>query len=263
MTALISENHHRLSLLRYIAADLTADERALFEERLLKDQDFSDAVAVHEQDLIDAYALGSLAPEETRSIQAWIEASPRRMQRVNMARAFLIRRPQKIRRKQYVTIVLAAAACILAAVGITLSLTSKPMRQNSKSVSSGTIAAVRNGISETSPGNAAKPEVILLVSERIRGQQQITTHQIHSAAPVQMQILLVGETARSGYSLTIHSLGEDKHVLPEYKDLNAESVGGQLYIKVDFSPGSLLPGTYRAFVSRGGDTLVSDFAVRW
>ena len=259
---MISENHHRLSLLRYIAADLTADERALFEERLLKDQDFSDAVAVHEQDLIDAYALGSLAPEETRSIQAWIEASPRRMQRVNMARAFLIRRPQKIRRKQYVTIMLAAAACILAAVGITLSLTSKSMRQNSKNVYSGTIAAVQNGMRDKSPGNTAKPEVILLVAERVRGQQQTTTHQLHRGASVQLQIILVGETARSGYLLRLHSLGKDKRVLSEYKDLNAESVDGQLYIKVDFSPDSLPSGTYRAFVSRGGDTLVSDFAVR-
>jgi hypothetical protein len=260
---LISEDHLRLSLLRYFAADLTADERTLFEERLLTDQDFSDAVAVHEQDLIDAYALGSLTAEEARSIQTWIEASPRRMQRVSMARAFLIRRPQKIRRKQYVTIMLAAAACILAAVGITLSLTSKSMRQNSKSVSSGTIAAVQSSMPDTSPGNAAKPEVILLVAERIRGQQQSTTHQLHRGVPVQLQIILAGETERSGYLLRLHSLGEDKHVLPEYKDLNAESVGGQLYIKVDFLPGSLPPGTYRAFVSKGGDTLVSDFAVRW
>ncbi len=260
---MISENHLRLSLLRYIAADLTADERAIFEERLLTDQDFSDAIAAYEQDLIDAYALGSLTAEEARSIPTWIEASPRRMQRVNMARAFLIRRPQKIRRKQYVTITLAAAACVLAAVGVTLSLTSKSMRQNSTIVSSGTMAAVQKGMPDTPPGNTAKPEVILLVAERTRGQQQITTHQLHSGAPVQLQILLAGETARSGYLLKIHFLGEDKHVLPEYKDLNAESVGGQLYIKVDLLPGSLSQGTYRAFVSRGGDTLVSDFSVRW
>ena len=259
---MISEDHLRLSVLRYLAAELTADERAFFDERLLTDQEFSNAVAVQEQDLIDAYALRSLAAEEARSIQAWLETSPRRMQRVCMARAFLVRRPQKIRRKQYVTIMLAAAACILAAVGITLSLTSKLIRQDSTIVSSGTIASVQNGRPQTSPDNAAKPEVILLVAERIRGQKQVTTHRLHGGAPVQLQIILVGETERSGYLLRIHSLGEDKHLFPEYKDLNAESVGGQLYIKVDFSPGSLPPGTYRAFVSRGGDTLVSDFAVR-
>jgi anti-sigma factor RsiW len=68
----------------------------------ITDQDFSDAVAVHEQDLIDAYALGSLTPEEARSIQTWIEASPRRMQRVGMARALLVRHPQKIRRNPWI-----------------------------------------------------------------------------------------------------------------------------------------------------------------
>ena len=259
---MISEDHLRRSVLRYLAADLTAEERALFEERLLTDQDFSNAVAVEEQDLIDDYALGALTQQETRSIQTWIEASPRRTERVSMARAFLVRRPQKLRRKQYVTIMLAAAACILAAVGIRLSLTSELIRQNSKIVSSGPIGSVQNGPPQTSPGNGAKPEVILLVAERTRGQQQITTHRLRSGAPVQLQIILVGETARSGYLLRIHSLGEDKRVLPEYKDLNAESVGGQLYIKVDFSPGSLPPGPYRAFVSRDGDTLVSDFAAR-
>ncbi len=226
------------------------------------DQEFSDAVEVAEQDLIDAYALGSLTPKEARSIQTWIEASPRRMQRVIMARALLIRWPQNIRRRKYATIMLVAAACILATVGITLGLTSKLTRQNSKGISSGMVAAVQNRTPGTSPVNSAKPQVILLVAERIRGQHQTTTHQLHSGVPVQLQIILVGETARSGYLLRIHSLSGDKHVFLECKDLNAEQVDGQSYIKVDFSPKSLPPGAYSVFVSRDGEMLVSDFAVR-
>ena len=259
---MISEDHLRLSLLRYFAADMTADERALFEERLLTDEEFSDAVAVQEQDLIDAYALGALTAEEMRSIQTWIESSPRRMQRVRMARAFLVKRPQKIRRKQYATIMLAAAACILAAVGITPSLISKLMRQNSERVSSGTIAAVQNGRPQTSPGNTAKPEVILLVADRIRGRQHITTYRVPPGVTVQVQVLLAGASASSDYTLQIVSHDAKPHIVLEQRRLRAQVKEGQPYIEGTFPPGSLPPANYRAFVSRGGDTLIADFAVR-
>jgi hypothetical protein len=259
---LISEDHVRLNLVRYLAADLTAEEHALFEERLLMDQDFSDAVAVHEQDLIDAYALRSLSPDEARSVQLWIEASPSRMQRVSMARALLVRRPQRIRKKQRIVIVLATAACILAAVGITLNLTSRSIRQNSKSPSSGTIVTPENGILPTSLGNATKPEVILLVAERIRGEQQITTYQISPNVPVQFQVLLAGESASSDYTLKLVSHDAKQHVLLERRNLKARVEGGQSYVEATFPPGSLPPGDYRALVGRRGSMFNLNFVVR-
>ncbi len=257
-----SEDHVRMNLVRYLAADLTAEERDLFEERLLTDQDFSDAVAVHEQDLIDAHALRSLPPDEALSVQLWIEASPNRMQRVRMARALLVGRHQRIRRKQRIAIVLATAACILVAIGITLNLTGKSMRQNSKSVSPGTIATLQRGVSQTPPGNATKPEVILLVAERIRGQQQITTYQIPPNVSVQFQVLLAGEPANSDYTLKIVSHDAKQHILLERRDLKAQVQRGQSYVEAIFPPGSLPPGDYYAFVSRNEDTLTSHFAVR-
>ena len=179
-----------------------------------------------------------------------------------MARALLVRQPQRIRRKQRIAIVLAIAACILTVVGITLNLTSKSMRQNSKSVPSGTIAALQKGVSQTSPGNATKPEVILLVAERIRGQQQATTYQISPSVPVQVQVLLDGDSASSEYTLTIVSHDAKPHIVLEQRRLRAQVKKRQPYIEGTFPPGSLPPGNYSAFVSRDGDTLISHFAVR-
>jgi hypothetical protein len=178
-----------------------------------------------------------------------------------MARALLIRRPQKVRRKKYAAIMLAAAACFAAAVGITLSMTGRLIRQRPSSASSGTIAAVKNPTPDKLAQNVAKPEVILLVAERTRGQQPAIPHQLHRGARAQLQIILVGETARSGYSLRISPLNGKKHASSEYKDLNAEQADGHIYLKVELPPNALAHGAYRVLVSKGGDTLVSDFAV--
>ena len=261
VVALISEDQIRASTLRYLTNRLLEDERAIFENQLLTDQDFSDAVAVQEQDFIDGYVLGSLNPEEVRFVHPWIEASPRLMQRVSMAKALLIRRPQRALRKQFVAVALAAAACVLVAIGVSLEMST---RSHPKEVASGTVAntsPLQDGATQPTD-NTGKPAVILLVAERIRGDQQITTYQVSRDVPVQLQVLLAGETARSGYTLKVESMTEKRHILLQQQDLEAQSVEGRLYIKSTFPPGSLPPGSYRILVHRGGETLVAQFAVK-
>ncbi len=69
---MIVENHLRLELLRYLTGEMSEDKRTAFASRLLGDQEFSDAVAMCEQDLIDAYASETLDQDQMRSIQPWI-----------------------------------------------------------------------------------------------------------------------------------------------------------------------------------------------
>lgn len=261
MAELISEDHIRAGVLRYLTNRLPEDERAIFENQLLTDHDFSDAVALQEQDLIDGYVLGSLNHEEARFVRSWIEASPRVMQRVRMAQALLVRRPQRFRRRQFVVGALAAAACVLVAIGVSLKVSTS---SHPKEVASGTVANTspqqNRAIQPTD--ESGKPAVILLVAERIRGDQQFPSYHVGRDAAVQLQILLAGETARSGYALKVESVTGKRHILLEQQDLEAQSVEGRLYIKGTFPPGSFPPGTYRTLVRRGGETLIAHFAVR-
>jgi hypothetical protein len=261
----ILENDLRPVLLRYITGGLSELKRSAFEERLLTDQEFSDDAAVCEQELIDAYALRQLNDGDMESLRPWIESSPGRMQRVKMARALLLPRPQRMRSRQRITVLLAAAACVLAAV--TLLFVHRTTQKESTSISqtSATNAKpfqVASGPSVASPVET-KPDVILLAVERIRGEQQTASYQVHRDAPVQLQIMLGGETARSGYGLQVVSQEGKRHILLEKKDLEAQSLNGQLYLSVTLPPGSLPPATYTASVSRSGETLVSHFTLKW
>ena len=261
---MIFEDNLRLSLLRYVTGGLAEDERALFEERLLTDQDFSDAAAVCEQELIDAYALKLLSTEETNSVRSWIESSTNRIRRVDMARALLVARPRTIRRKRYIAFVL-TAACLLVIVGITLKLKNGPMPKNSAAVSSGKgadVSSLQSGTSQFVPGKTEKPEVILLVAERIRGQQKVSTYKIRPHAPVRVQIVLNGEKAKSGYSLKVVSVDLKQQIVLEQTGLKSRLIDGQCYIQTEFPPASLPPSTYDAVVRSGEDTFTARFTVK-
>lgn len=258
----ISESDLRSALLRYISGRSTESERAEFEERLLTDQEFSDDAAVCEQELIDAYALQQLSVDDMEGLRGWIESSPDRMQRVKMARALLLTPPRKFRIQRRIAFVLAAAACLLLAV--TLRLTQRVTQKNSTLVSQ-TSATNTQPVpmpAATVPG-AIKPDVILLAVERVRGEQQIASYEVHRSAPVQLQIMLGGETARTGYKLQVVPLEGPSQILLEKTNLQAQSMNGQLYLNVTLPPGYLPPATYSASVSRRGETLVSHFTLKW
>ena len=258
---MIVEDHLCLELRRYLTGEMSDQERTAFESRLLDDQEFSDAIAVCEQDIIDAYALGTLAENRTRSIQPWIELAPGRVQRVHTARALLVRRRQKIRLKQRMAVILALAACISIAVGVTLNQTRK---SNSKAVRSEKIAATVPSpeLAASRAPNLGKPDVILVVAERIRGEQPITTYQIHRDVPVRLQILLMGEAVHTAYATTVIRAEKQRVVFGE-SGLKAQEKDGQPYLEVSLPAGSLPPATYNIVVTGGGEALSSRFAVRW
>lgn len=250
----------RASFLQYITGRLPEPDRTRFEELLLEDQDFSDAAAACEQELIDNYVLHRLDEEDARAIGLWIEASPERVERVTMARALLQATPQT-RRKKKTNIALAAAASLL--VAATLYLVNTKMLRHEQSTTQ--LSAANTAPQNPAPPAAAttKPDIVLIAAERTRGEQKTATYQVHRENPIQLQVVLPGETAHSGYQLRIASLADQSKTLLQQNDLEAQLISGQLYLTVTLPPGSLPPATYTASISRHGDTLVSTFTLKW
>jgi anti-sigma-K factor RskA len=255
-----SPDHLRASFLRYITGRLPEPDKTRFEERLLEDQDFSDTAAACEQELIDNYALRRLDAEETRAVGLWIEASPERVARVTMARALLQAAPQRGQQKKKTSITLAAAASLLAAATLYLVNSKMSHHQPQTTQLSASNTAPQD---QTAAAATTKPDIVLIAAERTRGEQKTATYQIHRESPIQLQVLLPGETSHSGYQLRIVSLTDPSKTLLEQNELEAQSLAGQLYLTATLPPGSLPPATYTASVSRQRDTLISTFALKW
>jgi hypothetical protein len=255
----ISPEDLRASFLAYITGRLPDSDRARFEEQLVQDQDFSDAAALCEQDLIDAYALRRLPPEETRAVGLWIEASPDRVERVTFARALLQTTPRGSRRRQ-IDIVLAVAACLLVAATL-LQMSARLLHRREQTTQ---LAANSTPLQNKIPTAATtKPDIILIAAERTRGEQTITTYPVHRDSPVELQIVLPGETARPGYQVRLATSADPTKILLEQSNLESQSMAGQIYLTVTLPPGSLPPATYTAFVTRQDNTLLSTFTVKW
>jgi len=252
----------RARFLQYITGRLPEPDRTRFEEQLLENQDFSDAAAVCEQELIDNFALHRLDEEATRAVGLWIEASPKRVERVTIARALLQATPPRDqRRKKRTNITLAAAASLLVAATLYLVNTRMLHHQQPATPLSAANSAPQN---QTPPLIAtAKPNIVLIVAERTRGEQKTATYQVHRESSIQLQVVLPGETGHSGYQLRIASLAAPGKTLLQQDNLEAQSMAGQLYLTVTLPPGFLPPATYNASISRESDILVSTFTLKW
>jgi anti-sigma-K factor RskA len=260
----ISPEDLRASFLAYITGRLPDSDRARFEEQLLEDQDFSDAAALCEQQLIDDYALRRLLPEETRAVGLWIEASPDRVERVTFARALLQTAPRRSRRHS-IDVVLAVAACLLVAATL-VQMTARLLhrkQQTTQLVSNNTPPQTKIPPAATASGAAIKPDIILLAAERTRGEQTITTYQVHRESPLELQIVLPGETARSAFQVRLATATDPTKTLLQQSNLEAHSMASQLYLTVALPPGSLQPATYTVSVTRQDDTLLSTFTLKW
>ena len=253
-----------MSFLHYIMGRMPEPERTRFEEQLLGDQDFSDAAAVCEQELIDAYALHRLNAEETKTVSLWIEASPRRVERVAIARSLLLATPQQGLRRRRIGVVLAAAACVFLAATLYLVNVRKSHREQGTQLSATNTppAQIQTPTAATS-GEAAKPDIVLIAVERVRGKQKTATYQVHRESPIQLQVVLPGQTARSGYQVRLTPLADQSNILLQQNNLEAQTLAGQLYLTVTLPPGSLPPATYTASVTRNGNALVSTFTLTW
>jgi anti-sigma-K factor RskA len=254
----------RVSFLHYIIGRMPESERTRFEEHLLEDQDFSDAAAACEQELIDAYALHRLNAEETKTVGLWIEASPRRVERVAIARTLLLATPQQGLRRRRIGVVLAAAACVFLAATLYLASVRKSHREQGTQLSAiNTPPAQTQTPTAATSSEAARPDIVLIAAERVRGKQKTTSYQVHRENPIQLQVVLPGQTARSGYQVRLTPLANQCKILLQQDNLEAQTLAGQLYLTVTLPPGSLPPATYTASVTRQGNTLISTFTLKW
>jgi anti-sigma-K factor RskA len=261
----ISQEKLRESFLDYIMGRLSDSDRSRFEERLLEDQDFSDAVALCEQELIDAYAMHRLQPDEARAVGLWMEASPDRLERVTIARVLLQATTRRKPRKHQTEVALAIAACLLVAATL-YQIAGRLLnhRRETIQIAAGHIPLPPNQApsAAATSGEAAKPDIVLLAAERIRGKQKSTTYLIHHERPIQLQVVLPGETERFGYQVRVASLADQDKILVQQNNLEAQFMAGQLYLTVTLPPGSLPPATYTASITRQGNTLLSTFTLK-
>jgi anti-sigma-K factor RskA len=258
---LTSEKQLPSSTLRYLTGALAGEERDSFEARLLMDQDFSDAVAVCEQELIDSFALGQMDPADARSFQSWIDRDPARLQRVRMARALLQHKPSRIGSgRRRLAVMMAVAACLLVSAAITLRMVNRSGNQP-KPPAEKPVAAAGSSTQRVTPPRSGteKAGVIVLIAERIRGEEPITQYQVHPGTPIELQVLLTGKAPDTPYTLQIVSSGR---VLVERAGLNVREQAGHPYIEVTLPASSLPPATYDVIVSERENRLFSRFAIR-
>ncbi len=252
----LAESELRAGLIGYIANRMGGEERLRFEERLLADQEFSDAAAAVEQDLIDDYAAGRLAKDEHAVVEQWIAGSPARQQRVRMAGSLFASRHKPARRNQQIAAWLALAACIAgAAVLVMHSVRQRNVQRRETAMTPKPPA--------TLPLAAIKPDVILLSVAQVRGLAKGPSFTIHRDAPVTLQVVMPGEDERKGYGLRVVALEGKERTVFEEKGLDANAIVMEPYLEVNLPAGTLAPGAYAAVVSRGGSTSIVRFRVQW
>lgn len=263
---LMAEEPDQLSenFLRYVTGRMRPDEALSFEDRLLSDHAFSDAVALCEQELIDRYAVGNLNAADRAALQPWIEAAPRRMQRMRIALSLQELGSRTSQRRWSMRFVLPIAAAI-AGLAVLTWMAGKRLGHNPGPARE---TAARNGASAGS-GTAPKAtgpsapadQIILVVAERVRGETptQLVTPRRNSTAT--LQVLLPEGAANGSYHIRLtHSEGGQSAVLDE-REVKPVVTGNRLYLIAHLPEGALVPGSYTVSVD-GSESFLSRITLR-
>lgn len=88
-TGIERRNADRVSARRYLLGELAEMGRAAVEERLFEDDAFFETFLLEEEDLVDAYVRGELAPFARARFERLLAASPNLATRVGFARDLL------------------------------------------------------------------------------------------------------------------------------------------------------------------------------
>jgi len=241
----------RTSLLAYIDGTMPADERELFERRLLEEDEFSEQIALAEQDLLDDYAAGTLSVEQKDNLDSWVLSSDRRREHVRLTRALLLR-SQLLARKsriRYWPLAAAVAACMLISTGVVWLY---PRHHPP--------IAVTADVHSSKPAIPIHRDVILLNAERVRGATQEATYEIHAGSPISLQVVLPAKSNGTTFSLLIRS--ERKLVEPlRYEGLVQHQMGDLSYVEVALPARTLAAGHYTAQLTTPNGPLTALFRV--
>src|SRR5215831_457437 len=86
----MTDNDKQKTLLtRYLLGQVSTEERAELEDRYLHDDDLFEELAAAENDMIDAYVRGRLAPSEKQQFETYFLCAPERRERVKFAEALV------------------------------------------------------------------------------------------------------------------------------------------------------------------------------
>jgi hypothetical protein len=240
-------------------------EAETFEERLLSDQEFSDAAAICEQELIDDYSAGEVDDANRNVLRTWIEASPRRVQRVRFAQSLITTRSHKARRARRVRFLLPIAAMIAGLAVATWMID----RNNGGSANPAPNTAksndVKGGSSIVAKGNGASASadrVILVVAERVRGAQhsQMVAHNQNSA--ITLQVLLPEGAASGPYHLQVKNSRDGRNIVFDEQGLQPSATGQRLYLVVHIHEGALTVGSYEITAASDEDSFTSEITVQ-
>jgi hypothetical protein len=242
----------RRNFIAYVSGTLAAAERDDFEERLLKDEEFSQLTALLEEDVLEDYAAGSLTSAEQKSLRPWIMSSARRREHVQVTRLLLQSSRPRLQTRRSVWLWL-TAACVMSAALLFVR----------HRVPSAMPAASSKPVQVSSQTIFPKANVILLVAERLRGSatQNESAYVVRPEATTHIQVLLPGAENRTRYTLLLRPTDDDRSQqdLVRVDGLAAQNASGEQYIEITLPPGRLSPGAYLAEVrSRDGS-----FAVRF
>jgi anti-sigma factor RsiW len=77
-------------MVQYLFGELSAEDRAQFEDAYLQDSDVFQELVATESEIIDKYILGELSEEERQQVERSLRADPGRRERVETARSLLL-----------------------------------------------------------------------------------------------------------------------------------------------------------------------------
>jgi hypothetical protein len=134
-------------LLRYLAGQMSAEERERIDEALITDQEFSDSFAEAKNDWLDAYASGALSPEWKQQVEQTMLNTAEGAASLQVATALNQNRsamPRKFPSRAALTVfVPALAACLVLAFYLRSNLTSRPQPQHLPAPESSPLASVK------------------------------------------------------------------------------------------------------------------------
>jgi anti-sigma factor RsiW len=206
-------------LLRYLLGELSSAERERIDESLITDQDFSDAFAEARNELLDAYASGTLSPEWQQNVRKAFLNTPEAAAALEVAAALQKKRTKMARRFPFraglATLLPALAACLVLAFWLRSSLSSRSDRHGLSAPGPSPVAAVKplepapakadESAGKPAMSAALQPITLALVmpAGTLRGSEALALRLSPATERVQVQWPLPAEEADAAYILLL------------------------------------------------------------
>jgi len=214
---------------------MAAAEREAFEQRLIAEDQFSEAVENDQFHLLEDYAAGVLVAEDSQLIDAWIADSPEARRLVAIARG--LHRAASRRRPGWQLWIGWGVPAAVCAVFAALLLFVHDKRAAQPPISLATSVA---------PARSVREDTILLIAERLRGggRNDRQSYTVHAGDSVRLQIIIPPSGRDAIYSASIR--GKRTGLLPPLHPDIVRGTGdaGAPYLEVSLPPGALLSDHY-------------------